>query len=118
MSVTKRPRAFSPRNRSRFRGRAGTPICAPGPERNDLNYRGYDILDIAEHAEFEEIAYLLIHVKLSDAAERAATRRAQQLRVSRRWSGTCSSRFSERHPMDVMRTGCSPVGTVLPRRRP
>src|SRR6185436_15980842 len=45
-----------------------TALCTVGRSGNDLNYRGYDILDIADHAEFEEIAYMLIHGKLPNAA--------------------------------------------------
>src|SRR5579884_3736379 len=49
-----------------------TALCTVGRSGNDLHYRGYDILDIAERCEFEEIAYLLIHEKLPNAAELAA----------------------------------------------
>ena len=38
-----------------------TALCTVGRTGNDLHYRGYDILDIADVAEFEEIAYLLVH---------------------------------------------------------
>src|SRR3954464_14600896 len=48
-----------------------TALCTVGRSGNDLHYRGYDILDIAERCEFEEIAYLLIHGKLPAAAELA-----------------------------------------------
>ena len=46
-----------------------TALCTVGRTGNDLHYRGYDILDIAEQAEFEEVAYLLVHGKLPNAAE-------------------------------------------------
>ncbi|OYV45289.1 MAG: 2-methylcitrate synthase, partial [Burkholderiales bacterium 21-58-4] len=49
-----------------------TALCSVGKTGNDLHYRGYDILDIAETCEFEEIAYLLVHEKLPTAAELAA----------------------------------------------
>ncbi|HEX3096210.1 MAG TPA: citrate/2-methylcitrate synthase, partial [Usitatibacter sp.] len=49
-----------------------TALCTVGRTGNDLHYRGYDILDIAEHCEFEEIAHLLVHGKLPNAAELAA----------------------------------------------
>ena len=49
-----------------------TALCTVGRTGNDLHYRGYDILDIAETSEFEEIAYLLVHGKLPNAAELAA----------------------------------------------
>ena len=46
-----------------------TALCTVGRSGNDLHYRGYDILDLAENCEFEEVAYLLIHGKLPNAAE-------------------------------------------------
>ena len=49
-----------------------TALCTVGRTGNDLHYRGYDILDIAETCEFEEIAHLLVHGKLPGAAELAA----------------------------------------------
>jgi 2-methylcitrate synthase len=50
-------------------------LCSVGRTGNDLHYRGYDILDIADVCEFEEIAYLLVHGKLPNVAELAGTRR-------------------------------------------
>src|SRR5579862_4620570 len=49
-----------------------TAICTVGRTGNDLHYRGHDILDVAESCEFEEIAHLLVHEKLPNAAELAA----------------------------------------------
>src|SRR5919204_702806 len=49
-----------------------TALCTVGRTGNDLHYRGYDILDVAENTEFEEIAYLLVHGKLPNAAELTA----------------------------------------------
>src|SRR5882672_9907524 len=49
-----------------------TALSTVGRTGNDLHYRGYDILDIADRCEFEEIAYLLVHGKLPNAAELAA----------------------------------------------
>src|SRR5207302_4977045 len=49
-----------------------TALSTVGRSGNDLHYRGYDILDIAERCEFEEIAYLLVHERLPNAAELAA----------------------------------------------
>src|SRR5206468_6127070 len=49
-----------------------TALCTVGRTGNDLHYRGYDILDIAETCEFEEIAHLLVHGKLPGAADLAA----------------------------------------------
>src|SRR5262245_19977646 len=49
-----------------------TALCTVGRSGNDLHYRGYDILDIADQCEFEEIAYLLVHEKLPNRAQLAA----------------------------------------------
>ena len=48
-----------------------TALCTVGRTGNDLHYRGYDILDFADEAEFEEVAYLLVHGKLPNLAELA-----------------------------------------------
>jgi len=95
-----------------------TELCTVGRSGNDLNYRGYDILDIAEHCEFEEIAYLLIHGKLPNAAELANYKlKLVQLRglpiVVR---NVLEQIPAGAHPMDVMRTGCSALGTALPEK--
>jgi 2-methylcitrate synthase len=58
-----------------------TALCTVGVTGNDLHYRGYDILDFADTAEFEEIAYLLVHEALPNAAELAAYK--QKLRSLR-----------------------------------
>src|ERR671918_2835920 len=58
-----------------------TALCTVGRSGNYLHYRGYDILDFAYEAEFEEIAYLLVHEKLPTRAELTAyKRRLQSLR--------------------------------------
>ena len=51
-----------------------TALCTVGRTGNDLHYRGYDILEFADAAEFEEVAYLLVHGKLPNAAELSAFR--------------------------------------------
>ena len=48
-----------------------TALCTVGRTGNDLHYRGYDILDIADHCEFEEIAHLLVHGTLPNNARAA-----------------------------------------------
>ncbi len=95
-----------------------TALCTVGRTGNDLAYRGYDILDIAQACEFEEIAHLLIHGKLPTAAElRDYKTKLKSLR-GLPWS---VREILERipaaaHPMDVMRTGVSALGTVLPEK--
>ena len=93
-----------------------TALCTVGLTGNDLHYRGYDILDFAEHAEFEEIAHLLVHGKLPTPAELAAYKR--KLKALRGLPATVQDILecipANTHPMDVLRTGCSALGAVLP----
>ncbi len=90
-----------------------TAVCTVGQTGNDLHYRGYDILDFADIAEFEEIAHLLIHGTLPDAAQLTAykaklkTLRGLPLAVKQALEAIPANA----HPMDVMRTGCSVLGT-------
>jgi 2-methylcitrate synthase len=93
-----------------------TALCTVGRTGNDLHYRGYDILDIAEHCEFEEIAYLLVHGKLPNAAELAAYKQklAGLRGIPAAVQAILESIPADTHPMDVMRTACSALGSVLP----
>jgi 2-methylcitrate synthase len=93
-----------------------TALCTVGRTGNDLHYRGYDILDFAEAAEFEEIAYLLVHGKLPNAAELAAyKRKLQAMRgIPMAVQDILESIPASTHPMDVLRTACSALGSVLP----
>ena len=93
-----------------------TALCTVGRTGNDLHYRGYDILDIAETSEFEEIAYLLVYGKLPNVAELAGyKRKLQQLRgIPMAVQDILESIPADAHPMDVMRTACSALGVVLP----
>jgi len=95
-----------------------TALCSVGLTGNDLAYSGYDILEFAESAEFEEIAHLLIHGRLPTQAELVNYKR--KLR-SMRGLPTVVQEVLEAipaaaHPMDVLRTGCSVLGTVLPEK--
>jgi 2-methylcitrate synthase len=95
-----------------------TALCTVGRSGNDLHYRGYDILDLADKSEFEEIAYLLIHGKLPNAAElkvyKDKLRRLRGLPVPVRQALEALPAAS--HPMDVLRTGTSVLGCVLPEK--
>jgi 2-methylcitrate synthase len=95
-----------------------TAICTVGRTGNDLHYRGYDILDFADKAEFEEIAYLLIHGHLPDAAELASYKtKLKSLRgLPMSVKNALEALPSTAHPMDVMRTACSVLGTCLPEK--
>ncbi len=95
-----------------------TALCTVGRSGNDLHYRGYDILDFADEAEFEEVAYLLVHEKLPNAAELAGYKaRLKGLRAlpdNVKAALECVPALA--HPMDVLRTGVSVLGTVLPEK--
>jgi 2-methylcitrate synthase len=93
-----------------------TALCTVGRGGNELRYRGYDILDIATQAEYEEVAHLLIHDELPNreqlAAYKAKLKGLRQLPVAVRQALECIP--STAHPMDVMRTGVSVLGCVEP----
>jgi 2-methylcitrate synthase len=95
-----------------------TALCTVGRTGNDLHYRGYDILDVAEACEFEEIAYLLVHERLPTAVELAAYR--EKLRSLRGLPAQVRSVLealpASAHPMDILRTGVSALGCVEPER--
>ena len=95
-----------------------TALCTVGKTGNDLHYRGYDILDVADACEFEEIAYLLVHGKLPTTAEVTAYK--QKLKALRGLPANVKAVLewlpASSHPMDVMRTGVSALGCVLPEK--
>ncbi|MEA3276183.1 MAG: 2-methylcitrate synthase [Pseudomonadota bacterium] len=95
---------------------ADTAICTVGRTGNDLHYRGYDILDFADTAQFEEIAYLLIHGKLPNPTELTAYRKTlQSLRgLPAALKSALEQIPASAHPMDVMRTGVSLLGALEP----
>ena len=95
-----------------------TALCTVGRSGNDLHYRGYDIKDLANQSSFEEVAHLLVHGVLPSAARLAAYR--TRLRRLRGLPAIVTDALelvpANAHPMDVLRTGCSVLGTVLPER--
>jgi 2-methylcitrate synthase len=95
-----------------------TALCTVGVTGNDLHYRGYDILEIANTCEFEEIAYLLIHGKLPTRAELDVYKaKLKSLRgLSAAVRAALESLPAAAHPMDVLRTGASVLGCVLPEK--
>ncbi|MEK9916702.1 MAG: 2-methylcitrate synthase [Betaproteobacteria bacterium] len=95
-----------------------TALCTVGRTGNDLHYRGYDILDFAQDAEFEEISYLLVHGKLPTAAELQNYKlKLKSLRgLPTNVKAVLEWIPASAHPMDVLRTGCSALGTVLPEK--
>ncbi|HXF65437.1 MAG TPA: 2-methylcitrate synthase [Burkholderiales bacterium] len=118
--MSEAPGAFKPKKSVALSGVAAgsTALCTVGHSGNDLHYRGYDILDIAEQCEFEEIAHLLVHEKLPTRAELDAYK--AKLRKLRGIPGAVRATLEQipatAHPMDVLRTGCSALGTVYPEK--
>ncbi|MGQ7933906.1 bifunctional 2-methylcitrate synthase/citrate synthase [Paraburkholderia sp. D1E] len=112
--------AFKPKKSVALSGvtAGNTALCTVGKTGNDLHYRGYDILDIAGACEFEEIAYLLVHEKLPTQAELTAYK--IKLKALRGLPANVKAALewipAAAHPMDVMRTGVSVLGTVLPEK--
>ncbi|MCX7901913.1 MAG: 2-methylcitrate synthase, partial [Burkholderiaceae bacterium] len=95
-----------------------TALCTVGRTGNDLHYRGYDILDVAEACEFEEIAYLLVHGKLPNAVElRAYKDKLKSLRgLPASVKAVLEHLPAASHPMDVLRTAVSTLGCILPEK--
>jgi len=95
-----------------------TALCTVGRSGNDLHYRGYDIHDLATKSSFEEVAHLLVHGTLPTGAQLAAYR--TKLKRLRGLPVIVAEALelvpANAHPMDVLRTGCSILGTVLPER--
>ncbi|AKJ67207.1 MAG: 2-methylcitrate synthase [Burkholderiales bacterium] len=95
-----------------------TALCTVGRSGNDLHYRGYDILDLAEQCEFEEVAHLLVHGKLPTGTELASYKR--KLKGLRGLPANLRAALEQipasAHPMDVMRSGVSLLGTILPEK--
>jgi 2-methylcitrate synthase len=93
-----------------------TGLCTVGHTGNDLHYRGYDILDLAETCEFEEIAHLLVHGTLPSKSELENYKiKLKGLRSLPESVKIILEQLpANSHPMDVMRTGCSALGCVAP----
>jgi 2-methylcitrate synthase len=110
--------AFKPKKSVALSGTVAgnTAICTVGRTGNDLHYRGYDILDIAETCEFEEVAYLIVHEKLPTQTELDAYK--VHLKSMRDLPESVKIVLEQlpasTHPMDVMRTGCSALGCQSP----
>ncbi len=93
-----------------------TALCSVGRAGNDLHYRGYDIRDVARECSFEEVAHLLVHGSLPTAVQLAAYRR--RLQGYRGLPAVVRTTLevlpAAAHPMDVLRSGVSALGCVLP----
>ena len=93
-----------------------TALCSVGKSGNDLHYRGYDILDLAQNCEFEEVAYLLVHgvlpTRVQLASYKAKLKTLRGLPSSVRQ--VLKALPAQTHPMDVLRTGVSALGCQNP----
>jgi 2-methylcitrate synthase len=111
---------FKPKKSVALSGTAAgnTALCTVGRSGNDLHYRGYDILDVADACEFEEIAHLLVHSKLPTVAELAGYKaKLKALRgVPAAVKAVLEQLPASAHPMDVMRTAVSTLGCVQPEK--
>lgn len=116
--VNPAPATFKPKKSVALSGTpaGNTALCTVGHSGNDLHYRGYDIVDLASHCEFAEVAHLLVHGKLPNAAELAAYKvRLQTLRsLPAAVKQALELLPPHTHPMDVLRTGVSVLGCMLP----
>jgi 2-methylcitrate synthase len=110
--------AFKPKKSVALSGvtAGNTALCTVGRTGNDLHYRGYNILDIATQCEFEEIAHLLVHEKLPNRSELTAYKtKLKSLRVPPPAVLNVLEQLpATSHPMDVLRTGVSALGCLLP----
>ncbi len=88
-------------------------ICTVGTG-HGLNYRGYDIYDLARECEFEEVAYLLLREKLPNKAELESFKK--ELMAARALPQALKETLKllpkNAHPMDIMRTACSMLGCL------
>ncbi|HEY8519369.1 MAG TPA: citrate/2-methylcitrate synthase [Gammaproteobacteria bacterium] len=95
-----------------------TAISSVGADGKALRYRGYDVAELAARSSFEEVAYLLLYGELPTGAELEAFRdelaEARQLPVD--LAAVLEAIPASAHPMDVLRTGCSMLGTLEPER--
>ncbi|GAA4436823.1 2-methylcitrate synthase [Ravibacter arvi] len=95
-----------------------TALCTVGKNGNELHYRGYDILDLAEKATFEETAYLLIHGVLPNRAQlQAYVQKLKRLRgLPQIVKNVLEQLPAAAHPMDVLRTYVSVLGSIVPEK--
>lgn len=91
-----------------------TALCTVGKTGTGLTYRGYDITDLADNAQFEEVAYLLLRGKLPNQTELDTYKaKLKSLRTLPDALKLVLEQIpKDAHPMDVMRTGCSMLGNL------
>lgn len=123
MSITETAQAPADSRGKRSVGLSGTPagntaLSSVGRSGNDLHYRGYDVTDLARYCEYEEVAYLLLYEKLP--TEQELNEYKKKLTALRSLPALVRNALEQlppsAHPMDVMRTGVSALGCVLPEK--
>lgn len=121
--MTEQPEAEQPEEAQPevHRGLAGitvdtTEISSVNPATNSLLYRGYPVQELAAHCSFEQVAYLLWHGELPDAAQLAdLQKRERSLRtLDQRTRDAIDELPASAHPMDVVRTAVSALGAGDP----
>jgi 2-methylcitrate synthase len=91
-----------------------TALSTVGKSGSGLTYRGYDVKDLAEHCQFEEVAHLILKGELPNQGELDAYKsKLKGLRGLPQALKEVLERIpKDAHPMDVMRTGCSMLGNL------
>ncbi|BAU56561.1 2-methylcitrate synthase [Halorhodospira halochloris] len=91
-----------------------TALCTVGQEGTGLTYRGYDVRDLAEKCQFEEVAYLLLYGELPNRTQldEYKKRLMSKRELPQPVKSVLEQIPRDAHPMDVMRTGCSMLGTL------
>lgn len=91
-----------------------TALSTVGVSGSGLTYRGYDVVDLAQNASFEEVAYLILHGNLPTQEQLDAyIAKLKTLRgLSQKMKGVLENIPKSAHPMDVLRTGCSMLGNL------
>ncbi len=110
--------AFKPKKSVALSGVAAgsTALCSVGKSGNDLHYRGYDIADLATNCEFEEVAHLLIYGTLPNQSQLISYKKklASLRDLSASVKVILEALPATTHPMDVLRTGVSALGSESP----
>lgn len=120
MSDSNQQTGFKPKKSVALSGvpAGNTAICTVGRSGNDLHYRGYDISDLADGTSFEEVAYLLIHERLPNKEQLSAYQ--HKLKALRGLPQIAKNVLEQipaaAHPMDVLRTYTSVLGTIYPEK--
>ena len=106
----------SANNSAGLRGQVAgeTELCTVGQSGTGLTYRGYEITDLADNAEFEEVAFLLLKGHLPNKTELSNYKNKLKLlrKLPQELKSVLEEIPSNSHPMDVMRTGCSMLGCL------